>query len=103
MQSFQKLYLRKQIVSEVDDDFCQRSFLKNYAFIFHKLQGTFFLENGKIEPILQKFAWSDGTDALRDALQMEKHVSGNIKNMIDSCDGANGNDYFSADWLTGTW
>ena len=62
-----------------------------------------FLENGKIEPILQKFAWSDGTDALRDALQMEKHVSGNIKNMIDSCDGVNGNDYFSADWLTGTW
>ena len=62
-----------------------------------------FLDNGKIEPILRKYIWNDGTEALRDALKMEKHVSGNIKNMIDSCDGVNGNDYFSADWLTGTW
>jgi len=62
-----------------------------------------FLENGKIEPILGKYIWSDGTEALRDALKMEKHVSGNIKNMIDSCDGVGGNDYYSADWLTGTW
>lgn len=62
-----------------------------------------FLDNNKIEPILGKYIWSDGTDALKDALQMEKRVSGKIKNMIDSCDGINGNDYYSADWLTGTW
>ena len=62
-----------------------------------------FLEDGKIEPILRKYIWSDGSEALRDALKMEKHVSGNIKNMIDSCDGVGGNDYYSADWLTGTW
>ena len=34
---------------------------------------------------------------------MEKLVSGNIKNIIDVCDGSSGHDYYSADWLTGTW
>ena len=62
-----------------------------------------FLENGKLEPILNKYVWSDGTEALRDALAMEKHVSGNIKKIIDSCATLNVNDYLSADWLTGTW
>ena len=42
---------------------------------------------------------------LRDALGMEKLVSGNIKNIIDACDGSSdfSHDYYSADWLTGTW
>ena len=62
-----------------------------------------FLGNGKLEPILNKYVWNDGTEALRDALAMEKLVSANIKNMIDSCDNRNVNDYYSADWLTGTW
>ena len=62
-----------------------------------------FLGNGKLEPILSKYVWNDGTEALRDALAMEKVVSANIKNMIDSCDNKNVNDYYSADWLTGTW
>ena len=62
-----------------------------------------FLVNGKLEPILNKYVWSDGSEALRDALGMEKLVSGNIKNIIDACDGSSGHDYYSADWLTGTW
>ena len=62
-----------------------------------------FLVNGKLEPILNKYVWSDGSEALRDALGMEKLVSGNIKNIIDACDDSSGHDYYSADWLTGTW
>ena len=62
-----------------------------------------FFENGKLEPILDKYIWADGTEALRDALTMEKKVSANIREMIDNCDNDNVHDYFSADMLTGTW
>lgn len=50
-------------------------------------------------PILDKYSWTDGEDALKDALKMEKAVTGAIKKLIDTC----ANDYHAADWLTGTW
>ena len=59
--------------------------------------------DGKLEPILDKYIWGDGTEALRDALTMEKKVGANIREMIDKCDNDNVHDYFSADMLTGTW
>lgn len=37
-------------------------------------------------PILGKSTWADGFEALADALQMEKIVTGSIKKLIDVCD-----------------
>ena len=57
-----------------------------------------------IAPILNKNEWNGGpAEALRDALTMEKIVTGKIKKLVDSCDNDNGQDYLTADWLTGTW
>ena len=58
---------------------------------------------GPINPIFGKNSWSDGEEALRDALSMEKAVSASMKQMIDVCDGDEGHDYHAADWLTGNW
>ena len=49
--------------------------------------------------IFSLFRWEDGTEALRDALHMEKEVSKSIKDLITICE--NSEDYYSADWLTG--
>ena len=51
--------------------------------------------------ILNFFSWADGTEALRDALTMEKQVSIAIKGLITLCEGVE--DFYSADYLTGTW
>merc|ERR1711973_295505 len=50
-------------------------------------------------PIKNKSSWTDAEEALRDALEMEKVVTGAMKAMIDQCS----DDDFSADWLTGDW
>lgn len=52
-------------------------------------------------PILGKDTWADGGEALRDALTMEKKVSGSIHAMIKQCDDVV--DFHAADWLTATW
>ena len=54
-----------------------------------------------LAPILRKSSWADGTEALRDALSMEKQVSIAIKDMITRCEGVE--DFYSADYLIGTW
>ena len=46
-------------------------------------------------------SWTDGSEALKDALEMEKEVSKAIKGLIEKCE--DGGDFFSADYLTGTW
>ena len=45
-----------------------------------------FLGSDPIVPILGKHTWLDGEEALRDALLMEKTVTGSIKKIIDTCD-----------------
>ena len=45
--------------------------------------------------------WTDGSDALVDALKMEKSVSKSIHDLIKVCE--ENNDFYSADWMTGTW
>lgn len=47
---------------------------------------TDFLGSDPIVPILGKTTWADGEEALRDALHMEKKVTGSIKKIIDVCD-----------------
>ena len=54
-------------------------------------------------PILGKSTWLDAEEALRDALAMEKLVTGSIKRLVDACDNEAVQDYHAADWLTGTW
>ena len=61
------------------------------------LDSDFF---SSIHPVLGKTSWQDGEEALRDALEMEKKVSMQIKKLIDACEGG---DYHAADWLTGVW
>lgn len=61
------------------------------------------LGSDPILPILGKNTWADGEEALRDALEMEKIVSGSIKKLIDVCDNDAKQDYHAADWLTGTF
>ncbi len=48
-------------------------------------------------------SWTDGEEALRDALQMEKTVTASIKQLVQSCDGGGGggSDFYAADWLSG--
>merc|ERR1719309_1204396 len=48
--------------------------------------------------------WSSVTEALEDALKLEKSVSGSIKQIIDECFKADNNgpdDQFTVDWLVG--
>lgn len=56
-----------------------------------------------LKPVLKKYEWTNMEEALRDALKMEKYVTGAVKGLIDTCDNDNTQDYHSADWLTGTW
>ena len=62
-----------------------------------------FLGNEDVVPLLGKSTWMDGEEALRDALTMEKMVTGSIKRLVDVCEDDSGKDYHAADWLTGTW
>ena len=68
-----------------------------------KLRGDEKMDIGinNLAPILGKSSWADGTEALRDALSMEKQVSIAIKDMITRCEGVE--DFYSADYLIGTW
>merc|ERR1712156_569910 len=68
-----------------------------------KLRGDEKMDIGinNLAPILGKSSWADGTEALRDALTMEKQVSIAIKGLITRCEGVE--DFYSADYLTGTW
>merc|ERR1712198_775287 len=48
--------------------------------------------------------WSSVTEALEDALKLEKSVSGSIKQIIDECSKADNNgpdDQYTVDWLVG--
>ena len=63
----------------------------------------FLVAGSDMLPLLGKVTWEDGEEALRDALNMEKLVTGSIKQIVDACDNDANQDYYSADWLTGTW
>lgn len=56
-----------------------------------------------VRPRLSKSNWTSVSEALRDALDMEKAVSGSMKRMIDICSQGGEDDPHAADWLTGTW
>merc|ERR1719259_839863 len=62
-----------------------------------------FFSGYPIKPILGKNQWESVAEALRDALNMEKAVSGSMKQMIDLCSQGGEDDPHAADWLTGTW
>jgi len=66
-----------------------------------KMRGDAELDLGinDMAPILAKETWADGTEALRDALNMEKAVSKSIRDIIKLCE--ENNDFYSADWMTG--
>ncbi len=64
---------------------------------------TDFLGRGAINPILGKVKWSDGEEALRDALDMEKSVTASIKALVEACDSDELSDFHAADWLSGDW
>jgi len=66
-------------------------------------QGNSFFEDGTIKPILNKNSWESASEALRDALDMEKAVTASMKNMIDVCSKDGEDDPHAADWLTATW
>jgi len=53
----------------------------------------------ELSPVFNKYSWSDGEEALKDALAMEKKVTGEIKLLVDKCAA----DYHAADWLTGSF
>merc|ERR1712211_140248 len=75
--------------------------LIDYLRLRGSLENDFF--GGKpIKPILGKSQWGSVAEALRDALKMEKAVSG-MKQMIDLCSQGGEDDPHAADWLTGTW
>jgi len=65
--------------------------------------GNSFFEAGPIKPILNKNTWQSASEALRDALDMEKTVTASMKNMIDVCTQVGMDDPHAADWLTSTW
>ena len=59
------------------------------------------LEIDEIDAFFYLSRWVDGDEALRDALDMEKAVSRAIRELIMKCEPVG--DYYSADYLTGTW
>jgi len=62
-----------------------------------------FFQGSPIKPTLAKNQWGSVSEALRDALKMEKAVSGSMKEMIDLCSQGGEDDPHAADWLTSTW
>merc|ERR1711951_345015 len=66
--------------------------------------GNGFFESEPVKPILNKNTWASVSEALRDALTMEKTVTASMKSMIDVCAQVTGeDDPHAADWLTGVW
>lgn len=62
-----------------------------------------FFAGQPLQPIEQTYSWPGVSEALQMALQMEKLVSGKMKEMIDICTQVGEDDPHAADWLTGTW
>jgi len=62
-----------------------------------------FLGTQPLKPTLGKNEWNSVSEALRDALTMEKSVTTSMKNMIDLCSQGGEDDPHAADWLTSTW
>ena len=52
-------------------------------------------------PLRQTYTWEGVSDALIMALDMEKTVTGRMKEMIDACSVAGADDPHAVDWLTG--
>nr|ACO11577.1 Ferritin subunit precursor [Caligus rogercresseyi] len=77
--------------------------LKFIEYLRHRGDDSLALFDADIKPILEKYSWSDGLEALRDSLLMEKKVSGSIKKIVDACSADGKEDYLTGDWLTGTW
>nr|ACO14799.1 Ferritin subunit precursor [Caligus clemensi] len=77
--------------------------LKFMEYLRHRGDNSLELINTDIKPIMEKYSWTDGLEALRDALAMEKKVSGSIKKIVDVCSTEGKEDYLSGDWLTGIW
>jgi len=62
-----------------------------------------FFGSQPLKPRMDTFKWNGVAEALQMSLQMEKDVSGRMKDMIDACSQAGSDDPHAADWLTGTW
>merc|ERR1711937_715981 len=65
--------------------------------------GNDFFGANDIQPILKKYTWTSVSEALTDALKMEKNVTASMKTMIDLCSQGGEDDPHAADWLTGIW
>merc|ERR1719445_1954917 len=68
-----------------------------------RAHGKDFFGANDIQPILKKYTWTSVSEALTDALKMEKNVTASMKTMIDLCSQGGEDDPHAADWLTGTW
>jgi ferritin len=62
-----------------------------------------FFGDGPVVPVADTYTWAGVSEALTMALDMEKMVTGKMKDMIDVCTrSVNGvDDPHAADWLTG--
>merc|ERR1711890_178208 len=63
---------------------------------------SIFLDENPLKPIRNTSHWEGVGEALEMALEMEKEVTGRMKEMIDICSEAGRDDPAAADWLTGT-
>merc|ERR1711890_109526 len=64
---------------------------------------SIFLDENPLKPMRNTSHWEGVGEALEMALEMEKEVTGRMKEMIDICSEAGRDDPAAADWLTGTW
>jgi len=71
--------------------------------MYYLLMRGGYVENAAIKDLEPKAnTWKSMTEALRDALTLEKNVTANIKNIIKVCEGVkDNNDYHAVDYLTG--
>lgn len=54
-------------------------------------------------PAVEKQNWTDGAEALSDALSLEAKVTKSIRDVIAKCEKAKVNDYHLVDYLTGVY
>jgi len=71
--------------------------------MYYLLMRGGYIQNAAIKSLEPKTnTWKSMTEALQDALTLEKKVTANIKNIIKVCEGVkDNNDYHAVDYLTG--
>merc|ERR1712080_546125 len=62
-----------------------------------------FFGTSPLMPREKTYDWAGVGEALSMALKMEKDVTARMMSMIDECSKVDSNDYYAADWVTGTW